>query len=265
MATRPSAVRSSPKALSSHSLRRLTRHRAVRRLLAQVEGVRETSLTVDELRAHEPAGQIEQVHAVVDERSPARLAGIQVPETLTLEAVGIRGGRARHEPAVPDPASDEHRAANDTVVENLSRSAHVIMRAMVEVRHELRPGGLGGRDDLLCVFRCRREGLLAKDVLPLLHGLDTHLPVEAVGRGHHDDVDVVPGDQMPPVVHGVAPVLGAHLERQVAEGGSEVRDRDEPEVGEGADGGRLALPDRPAADDGHVEGTTLLDASSDPL
>ena len=144
-----------------------------------------------------------------------------------------------------------------TLVENLSRPAHVVVGAMVEVRHELRPGGLRRRDDLLRIFRRRREGLLAEDVLPLLHGLDAHLPVKAVGRGHHDDVDVVPGDQVPPVVHGVAPVLGAHLERQVAEGGSEVRDRDEPEVGEGADGGRLALPDRPAADDRHVEGTTL--------
>ena len=120
------------------------------------------------------------------------------------------------------------------------------------------PGGLRRRDDLLRIFGRRREGLLAEDVLPLLHGLDAHLPVEAVGRGDHDDVDVVPGDQVPPVVHRVAPVLGAHLQGQMAEGGPEVRDRDEPEVGDRADGGGLALPDGPAADDRHVEGTPLV-------
>src|SRR5581483_910222 len=184
---------------------------------------------------------------------PARLRGIQVPDRLALERRRPLRRPSDDEPAVADAAPEEEGPPDAALVEELARPPRVVVGAVVEVRHEPGAGDARGRDHLFRVLGGRRQRLLAEDVLPLLHRLDAHLPVERVRRRHDDDVDVVAGHQVPPVVDGVASVLRPHLEREVPERGAEVRDRDQPQVGDRADGGGLALAHRTAADDRHVE------------
>jgi len=66
---------------------------------------------------------------------------------------------------------------------------------LVVTDHQFLAGLLRGSDHLLGVRQAGGHGLLAEDMLAGLEGSDGQAGMVCVGSGHHDGVDVLPGEQ----------------------------------------------------------------------
>src|SRR5262245_54562037 len=83
------------------------------------------------------------------------LAGAGYPEERGLFRHAGPPGRRPESPG-PDPSPQEQGATNAALAEDLTGPAHVITGPVVEVRHELRPGGLPQGDELGRILGVRR-------------------------------------------------------------------------------------------------------------
>ena len=119
-------------------------------------------------------------------RAPLRQVGIDRPVLEKISAV------------VEDPA--ELAAIDDVLRERHRRDAAVVVPD--HVRHA---GLLDGGAHLLTLGHVHRQRLLAEDRLAVLRRLDGDLSVEVVGRADIDGVDVIGGDELPPV--GLDPLV----------------------------------------------------------
>ena len=205
-------------------------------------------------RAVQPHRRVDAMRQQIAGDAGAGDGGIEAPEPFAA----LRQVLA-HRPVLEELRPIVKGAADPALVDELPCQRHRGQAAVVVEYHVGNAGLLDGCDHRLALGHVEGERLFGHDPLAGLGGGDGDLLVGVVGRADVDKVDVVAGDECPPVGlgAGVAPVVGEGLRLAGTSGADGLKDgfiRQIEETGRLPPGVAVRPPHETAADRADAQG-----------